>query len=144
LRPLPVRRLVAGQLYSRRHELHPSGLGADIFKGISYGRGGDHVLLFSVGHGADFGYDDGWHGNVFRYYGEWRGEGDMTLSAGNVAIRDRSPNIYLFTASEHRTWYRFEGRFKYLGHTFERTVSQNHAGMAIVFELQLVAREVEL
>lgn len=103
IRPLPLRQLVAGELYSRRYEIHRSGLGADIFKGISYARDGEHVLLFSGGHGAaEFGYRDGWQGDVFRYFGEWRGEGDMRLTAGNAAILSRSPHIFVFTAGEPR------------------------------------------
>lgn len=53
IRPLPLRQLVAGELYShpRRYEVHPSGLGADIFKGISYARDGEHVLCSAVGMG---------------------------------------------------------------------------------------------
>lgn len=107
---VPLRHLVAGEEYQRRAELHASGLGADIYKGISYARDGEHALLFSGGHGEpEFGYKDGWDGPFFLYCGEWRGDGDMQMTGGNRAVMDRSPHLDVFTGTRE-TWNRFEGR----------------------------------
>lgn len=143
-RPIPLTRLVAGEEYRRRDELHATGLGADIFKGISYAKDGDHVLLFNGGHGADdFGYEDGWDGPFFRYYGEFRRGGDMQMVAGNRAIIDRSPHIYLFTATQ-KAVYRFEGRFEYVDHKWTTMPFRGRDARAIIFRLLKVAEIVEL
>ncbi len=144
IRPLPLRRLVSGEVYRRRDELHPSGLGADIFKGISYRTHGNHVLLFTGGHGAhEFGYRDGWHGDEFHYFGERRGDGDMQLTAGNNAIVERSPQIYLFS-SVAKARYRFEGRFAVAGKQREPVNRDGGMRQAIVFRLRKVADVVDL
>lgn len=143
-RRLPLARLVAGEEYHRRDELHPSGLGANQPKGISYPRHGDHVLLFHGGHGAAvFGYQDGWDGPSFRYYGEFHGPGDMRMSRGNRAIIDRSPHIYLFTATKS-AWYRFEGRFECIGHEWSTMRFRGRIARSIIFRLRKVADVVEL
>ncbi len=143
-RPLPLAKLLAGEEYRRRDELHASGLGADIFKGISYAKDGDHVLLFTGGHGADeFGYEDGWDGPFYRYYGEFRNSGDMQMIAGNRAIIDRSPHIYLFTQTR-KSFYRFEGRFEYIDHKWTTLPFRGRDARAIIFRLLKIADVVEL
>ncbi|HXG39667.1 MAG TPA: hypothetical protein VNJ28_01880 [Candidatus Limnocylindrales bacterium] len=142
--PRRVRRLVRGRVY-RRIELHAAGLGGNRQKGISYPADGHHALLFSGGRGGEqFGYRDAWETpDVYRYYGEWSGPGDMTLTGGNRAILDRNPNLYLFTADPPNA--RFEGRFRYVGHeAVDAARPDGRRGKAIVFRLERVADEVEL
>lgn len=139
----PVQRLVAGQLY-RRRELHASGLGGNRQKGISYPARGTHALLFSGGTGrSDYGYHDGPEGEYFRYFGEWSGSGDMTMTGGNRVIRDRSPQLYLFLGRGEGL-YRFEGQFEYVSHRIQPAVRDGRESAAIVFRLRKVATEVEL
>ncbi len=89
--------LIEDRVYKRR-DLHLSGLGGNRQKGISYPAGGTYVLLFSdPDSAAEWGYHDSWDGqNSYRYYGEWDGTGDMLMRGGNLAIVERSPEIYLF------------------------------------------------
>lgn len=128
--------LEVGRLY-RRRELHEQGLGGDRQKGISYPAGGNHVLLFSgARHRIDYGYRDTWERpDVFKYFGEWRGPGDMTLTRGNAAIVDRSPNLYLFLYA--KGLYKFAGRFRCLGQDTEPTRRDGKSALAIVFRLGL-------
>ena len=103
--------LVVGRVYRRRRDLHAHGLGGNWQKGISYPADGHYVLLFSdPSKEAEYGYRDSWLGSDhYRYYGEWDGTGDMTMTGGNAAIQDRSPELYLFVAAPGG--HRFEGRF---------------------------------
>ena len=93
------------------------------------------MLLFSrPGHANDFGYMDGWEKpGIYRYFGEWRGTGNMTMSGGNAAIVDRSPNLYLFVAVDGG--YRYEGRFAHVTHSIEPAVRDGAQLQAIVFVL---------
>ena len=139
-----IDRLVAGKTY-RRRSLHANGLGADLRKGISYpARGGPALLFSGTGH-AEWGYRDGWDGGEYRYFGEWPrgGGGDMVLTAGNAAILQRSPDLYLFTQVAP-SLYRFEGRFASIGHTQEPVSAFGHTRLAIVFRLKREADVVEL
>ncbi len=81
--------------------------------------------------------------NGYRYYGEWRGTRDMSLTGGNKVLVDRSPNLYLFV-SEGNGLHRFEGRFMVTSH--EQVVAEREGtiGQALVFMLERVADEVRL
>jgi len=137
---MSVDELVVGRTYKRR-DLHDSGLGGNRQKGISYPAGGDHVLLFSdPAKAAEHGYKDSWLGHdAYRYFGEWDGTGDMAMTGGNAAIRDRSPELYLFTAT--RGGARYEGRFRLNGTDHEPTVRDGRQFMAIAFRLSRVEPE---
>ena len=67
----------------------------------------------------------------------------MSLTAGNMAILDRSPNIYLFV-NRGGGLHVFEGRFQAIAH--ERVVAEREGtiGEAIVFTLERIADEVRL
>lgn len=136
--------LIRGYGY-RRRELREAGLLGNIYSGISYPADGDHACLFSGGPNSDaYGYRDMPSGeNGYRYYGEWRGTRDMSLTGGNKVILDRSPNLYLFV-NEGGGLHRFEGQFMVTGH--ERVVGEREGtiGEAIVFILERVADEVRL
>jgi hypothetical protein len=138
-----VAQLVRGQIY-RRTELHEAGLGGNRQTGISYPADGGHaMLLTTVGGGEHYGYRDRWAGDDFLYYGEWKGTPEMSLTGGNAAIINRSPNLYLF-ASQGKGSYRFEGAFEYLTHTTEWTQREGNQQRAIVFRLRRVSDAVEL
>lgn len=142
--PSPIRRLVRGRVY-RRVGLHAAGLGGNRQTGISYPANGNHALLLTtIGGREHFGYNDRWEGDdELLYYGEWKGTPEMSLSGGNAAIIERSPNLYLF-ASEGKGFYRFEGAFEYLTHTTEWTKREGNPQRAIVFRLRRVSDTVEL
>lgn len=136
-------RLERGRRY-RRIDLHVAGLGGERRKRISYPARGDHALLFSGGAGEGaYGYRDAWESPaVYRYFGEWSGYVDMELRAGTAKIVERSPHLYLFTASGGE--WAFEGRFRHLEHGFERTEREGHSLRAIVFRLERVAASAVL
>jgi hypothetical protein len=130
--------LVVGQAY-RRKDLHDAGWGGNRQRGISYPAGGDHALLFSdPAKRHEYGYKDSWDGtNRYRYFGEWNGSGDMNMSAGNAAVRDRSPHLHLFAMSSQG--YRYQGQFRYIEHYIERTERDGRSLVAIVFLIERVA-----
>jgi hypothetical protein len=133
----PVLHLRRGDLVERR-ELHRRGVGGNWQSGISYPRNGAYALLFSGGRGdSEFGYHDQWIGpETLRYYGEWSGSGDMTLSRGNLRIVERSPELNVF--AQHGRGFLFEGRFSYLAHDWVDAHEHGIAARAIVFRLQRV------
>ena len=104
-------------------------------KGISYPAEGDHVLLFSdPGEANAFGYNDGWEApGVYRYFGEWRGPGDMAMSGGNAAIRERSPNLHLLIRTNGG--YRYEGSFAYREHHTQPADREGVTSQAMYFGL---------
>ncbi len=140
--PLPA--LIRGYPY-RRRELREAGLLGNIYSGISYPADGDHACLFSGGPNSEsYGYRDMPFGdNGYRYYGEWRGTRDMSLTGGNRVIIDRGPNLYLFV-NEGGGVHRFEGRFMATG--YEKVIAEREGtmGEAIVFILERVADDVQL
>lgn len=135
--------LVRGYGY-RRRELRDAGLLGNIYSGISYPADGDHACLFSGGPNSEaYGYRDMPSGNNgYRYYGEWRGTRDMSMTGGNKVICDRSPNLYLFV-NEGNGVHRFEGRFMVTDHETVVAEREGTIGQAIVFTLERVADMVE-
>jgi hypothetical protein len=127
--------LVVGNCY-RRSELHDGGLGGNRQKGISYPANGTHCLLFSDPSKVHvYGYKDRPEGDHrYRYFGEWSGTGDMTMTAGNQAIADRSPELYLFTAAS--CGHIFRGRYSLLEVQAEKTSRDGRQFNAIVFLLE--------
>jgi hypothetical protein len=135
LPPMSVDDLVVGSCYERR-SLHLSGLGGNYQKGISYPADGTHVLLFSdPSKASEHGYKDQPSGDRgYRYFGEWDGAGDMSMTGGNRAIVDRSPELYLFTAAA--CGHLFRGRFELVRWDSEQTSRDGRGLMAIVFTIQ--------
>lgn len=127
--------LVPGRLYTRRGDLHSQGLGGNWQKGISYPRNGHYALLFSnPSRSQEFGYHDAPLGaDRYRYFGEWSGTGDMTLTGGNRVIVERSPFLYLFISETGR--HRFQGQFACDTWNVERTTRDGREFNAIVFDL---------
>jgi hypothetical protein len=127
--------LVVGAVY-RRRDLHRQGLGGNWQKGISYPAEGDYALLFSDPASEHaYGYRDSWLGtDVYRYFGEWNGTGDMTITGGNAAIRDRSPGLHLFTKTARG--HRYEGRFRCAGYARERAAREGREFTALIFRLE--------
>ncbi len=102
-----------GDVLTTRREISKR-FGGTPFRGISYKTGGDWVIVISSEHGRWYGYKDGWVDDDddearFLYSGEWRGCGDMSMTGGNAAVRDRSGRIFLFV--KDAGLYRFRGRF---------------------------------
>lgn len=135
---LSLEDLVIGRVYRRGRDLHDHGLGGNRQKGASYPKDGTYVLLFAdPSRERDLGYRDSWQGpDNFRLYGEWNGTGDMSMTEGNAAIRDRSPELYLFVATQGG--HRFEGRFACDGFERELAVRDGQQFTAIVFRLSRV------
>ena len=144
LPPEALSELVQGRIY-RRRDLRDAGLLGNLYSGISYPADGVHACLFSGGANSEsYGYRDMPAGEGhYRYFGEWRGNRDMSLTGGNKAIVDRSPNLYLFVG-RGEGFHRFEGRFMVVDH--ERVVAEREGavGEAIVFLLERVADRVEI
>lgn len=127
-----------GAFYART-ALHDLGLGGERQRGISYPMLGSHALLFSHAPNEEFGYQDGWVDaaqGIYRFSGMWFGNGPMTLTRGNLAIVDRSPNLHLFVRSG--TKYRYEGPFECVD--YENVTGRNPwhgvAESALVFVLR--------
>lgn len=126
--------LVVGRCYKRR-ALHLAGLGGNWQTGISYPADGTYCLLFSdPSKATDYGYRDAPTGDGYRYFGRWDGPGDMTLTGGNKAVLDRSPELYLFT--EASCGYVFRGRFACTGVDWEMTTRDGREARAVVFKLE--------
>ena len=139
----PLEELRVGRIY-RRREVHDGGWGGNRQSGISYPAGGEHVLLFSdPAKAKEHGYRDRWTPDaIYHYYGEWSGTGDMTLSGGNQAIIDRSPELHLFIAAPGG--HQYEGQFECVGYEPEKTTRDGREFRAIVFLLKRFDGEVRL
>lgn len=126
--------LVEGRCY-RRLDLHLGGLGGGRKKGISYPAMGTYALLFSdPAKVSEYGYRDAPVGHrEYRYFGEWDGTPKMSISGGNKAIVDRSPELYLFTEVACGKVYR--GRFELVTWEREATTRDGRHQVAIVFHL---------
>lgn len=135
--PIALGDLVEGECY-RRADLHRGGLGGNPQTGISYPAGGTYCLLFSdQSKGAEYGYHDEPLGDTdYRYFGGWDGSAEMTMSGGNKAIVDRSPELYLFTDAACGKVYR--GRYEVVTWQREPTTRDGHEQVAIVFRLRKV------
>ena len=118
--------------------MHDAGLGGNRQKGISYPADGTYVLLFSdpdTDH--EWGYKDSWLGaDRYRYYGEWSGTGDMLSRGGNLAIVQRSPELYLFVKVPNG--YRYAGRFTCVLEQRTPAARDGREYSALVFTLERV------
>jgi hypothetical protein len=114
-------------------------LGGTPFRGISYNADGDYVVVVSSSSGlSDHNYKDRWLDKAeqrYFYFGEWHGCGDMDMRAGNLALRDRSPRLFLFLGDGDK--YVYVGRFRYDNHEIIEVVRPKcgHRHRAIVFSL---------
>ena len=133
--PMSVDDLVTGSCYHRR-SLHRAGLGGNWQRGISYPAHGTYALLFSdPSKVSEYGYKDQPVGGLgYRYFGEWNGAGDMTITGGNQVIVDRSPDLYLFTAAS--CGQLLLGRFEFVSWERERAARDGRELTAIVFTLR--------
>ena len=132
---IAVDEFVVGRVY-RRRDIHDGGLGGNRQKGISYPADGTYVLLFSDPNSRhEWGYKDTWVGaDQYRYYGEWDGTGDMLSRGGNLAIVERSPEIYLFVKVS--SGHRFAGRFACVREDRAPATRDGREYSAIVFTLK--------
>jgi hypothetical protein len=135
--PMSVEELHVGRTY-RRSSLHDGGLGGSRQTGISYSANGTYALLFSdPSKASEWGYRDAPVGeDGYRFFGHWYGSGDMRMERGNRVVRDRSPELYLFTESPGG--YQYRGQFECLDWDWERTPRDGRDHQAIVFTLKRV------
>ena len=102
-----------GALYSRRAEIH-SILDGQQQGGISTPPDHPVVLVFTGDVGRSHGYADRWDDDgVFHYFGEGQ-SGDMTMTRGNLAVRDHLKNgkrLLVFKSLGHGKPCRFDGEF---------------------------------
>ena len=84
---------------------------------------------------AEWGYRDTWLGaDTYRYYGEWDGSGDMLMRGGNLAIVERSPEIYLFVKAPGG--HRYAGKFDCVSREPVLAAREGREFLAIVFTLR--------
>jgi hypothetical protein len=135
--PIAPEDLVVGRCY-KRSDLHDGGLGGNRQKGISYPADGTHCLLFSDQSKVnEYGYRDQPVGDDgYRYFGEWSGTGDMSMSGGNQVIADRTPELYLFTTAACGRV--FQGQYRLVSSSEEAATRDGRHFRAIVFTLERV------
>ena len=89
-----------------RKELHKI-VGGSVQGGICPTSSG-HILLFSdPKHGEEFGYFDGWDGNIYLYYGQGQ-EGDMEFERNNKALENHKIDgrrVHLFKGAKGEITY---------------------------------------
>lgn len=68
----------------KRTDIHDA-YGGQRQGGISTPADHDLIFLFSSSSGEEYGYIDGWQGDIFHYSGEGQ-KGDMEFTRGNRAI----------------------------------------------------------
>ena len=112
--------LIVGRLY-RRSDLHDCGLGGNRQRGISYPLTERIACCSAISPRRLACYRDGPVGDDgYRYFGAWDGPGDMSMTRGNEAVLERSPELFLFVKS--RSTHQFVGQFECIGHRSERTI----------------------
>jgi 5-methylcytosine-specific restriction protein A len=126
-----------GRVY-RRQSLHDE-YGGQRYGGISTPARHPIILLISGEAGAEFGYDDEFlDDGTLLYFGEGR-KGDMTFTAGNLAIREhgeQGEELHLFEKVRSR-YVRYVGQYDYAGHEIRPNVRDQLGELrtAIVFRL---------
>ena len=131
-------RFVPGRTY-RRSELHDQ-FGGNRQKGISSPARADFAMLFT-GRGHEFGYpDEEIDTDTFDYSGEGL-IGDMSFTAGNQAIIDRSPNLHLFETLGGGI-VKYVGLFKHASHRFVTGKGTDHQDRKVIlFRLERVVED---
>ncbi len=127
-----------GQTYHRVEEIHDE-YGGNRYSGIAPCADYPYIFIFFGEAGEWHGYDDELcdDGRLF-YTGEGR-DGDMTMDAGNAAIRDHATNgdeIHVFESEEGPWEVTYVGQFEYHDHNWLRLPDRNDQMRdAIRFEL---------
>jgi 5-methylcytosine-specific restriction protein A len=121
----------------RRRDIHRQ-YGGQQQGGISTPTGTPAIFLITGESGAAHGYDDGWEGDVFLYFGEGQ-VGDMQLVRGNRAVRDHSiegRELHLFEDLGN-TFLRYRGEVVCGGYEVRPDVPDTLGNLrkAIVFRL---------
>lgn len=128
----------------RRRELTAARAGGSQQSGISYSKTHPAVFLFSNPRSrGTHGYADGWEDeSTYRYYGEWRGPGNMEMKWGNAAIWNKASDLLLFTAAD-KGMIRFEGVFEAIENATVQASNRGESALAIVFRLSRIAERYE-
>lgn len=127
-----------GRTYHRVEEIHEE-YGGNRYSGIAPCAGRPYVFIFFGESGEWHGYDDELRsdGRLF-YTGEGR-DGDMTMDAGNAAIRDHAKDnneIHVFESAEGAWEVTYVGQFEYEDHHWTRLPDRSdNMRDAIRFEL---------
>jgi len=130
---------VVGSAY-RRREIHDE-YGGQRQGGIATPSHYPLVFLFTSSSGEQYGYKDGWEGDLYLYTGQGQ-VGDMTFDRGNRAIRDHvrdGKDLHMFEQIGSGM-VQYIGQMVCLGHRLGRTPdSSGEDRRIIVFELLPVA-----
>jgi 5-methylcytosine-specific restriction protein A len=127
-----------GQTYHRVEDIHEQ-FGGNRYSGIAPCADHPYVFIFFGSSGEWHGYDDELlDDGRLLYTGEGR-DGDMTMDAGNAAIRDHKTNgkeLHVFEI-EDRAWeVTYVGQFEYKDHYWTRLPDRNDRMRdAVRFEL---------
>jgi len=109
----PAEHLAMGAAYFRK-DLREQ-FGGQLQKGIWTPKEFPAVFIFSGESGQLYGYKDGWSADgIYKYTGEGQ-SGDMTFTAGNLAIRDHHENgkdLLLFEDLGKGKGVRYTGLFE--------------------------------
>ena len=127
-----------GQTYHRVEDIHEE-FGGNRYSGIAPCSDYPYVFIFFGESGEWHGYDDELlDDGRLLYTGEGR-DGDMTMDAGNAAIRDHAENndeIHVFESGEGAWEVSYVGQFEYEDHHWTRLPDRSdNMRDAVRFEL---------
>ena len=141
----PYPAFTPGQAYIRREEIH-APYGGQQQGGISTPKNTPAIFIFTGDHGHQYGYKDGYdEDGLFRYTGEGT-SGDMSMTHGNLQIRDHKINgkrLYLFEDQSPKGRARnYVGEFRYINHLEEyRPDSSGQTRKVFTFLLEKLFRK---
>ena len=141
----PYPAFTPGQEYIRRKEIH-GAYGGQEQGGISTPKNTPAIFIFTGDYGHQYGYKDGYdEDGLFRYTGEGT-SGDMSMTHGNLQIRDHEINgkrLYLFEDQLPKGKARnYVGEFRYINHLEEyRPDSSGKARRLFTFLLEKIFRK---
>ena len=141
----PYPAFTPGQKYTRREEIHGT-YGGQLQGGISTPKNTPAIFIFTSEKGHQYGYKDGYdEDGLFRYTGEGT-SGDMSMTHGNLQIRDHEINgkrLYLFEdQSQKGKEKNYVGEFRYISHLEEyRPDSSGQTRKVFTFLLEKIFSE---
>jgi 5-methylcytosine-specific restriction protein A len=119
-----------------RKKLHDK-YGGNRQSGISKSKKHNIIMLFTGNKGKKYGYNDGWKGEFFYYYGEGQ-VGDMEFKRGNKAIKNHildNYELHLFKNISNG-YVKYMGKFVYEGYEIDEGYdTKGNLRKIIVFKL---------